>query len=69
MHRKGNQANIADMQRLKMELPVWVSMSFSVLFSPLPQDLCTHISFHVTKGRKDSDTRLPIFPSALTVSK
>lgn len=69
MHRKENQANITNMQRLKMELPVWVSESFSAIFSPLPQDLCAHISFHVTEGRKDSNTRLPVCLSDLTVSK
>lgn len=43
MRSKANQANRADMQRLKMEFPVW----FPVLFTPLTRGLCTHISFHV----------------------
>lgn len=53
MHKKENQADRADMLRLKMELSVWVPNSFSVPLSPLPRGLCMHISFHAIEGRKD----------------
>lgn len=68
-HREQNEADIVDIQRLKMEPPVCVLKNFSVPFFPLPRGLRTRIFFHMTEGRKDADTRLLTDLSDLPMNK
>lgn len=69
MRIEENQADVVDMQRLQVELPIWLPKSISVSSTLLPRGLGTQISFRVTVRRKDSHTRLLICLSNLLVIK